>query len=125
MTGELMVCEICGSHSPELGGWFAVAEAGNRMEVLPWTESLRERSDCRHACCGDHVQQLVFSAATHDLPTPLLSISRESGGWNPAALTPEADEKSKHSIQSVLDAIDVALAGETLADDEDSAAFDA
>jgi len=56
MSGQLMVCEICGSHTPEPGSWFAVAEVGSRMEVLPWTESLRQRSDCRHACCGDHVQ---------------------------------------------------------------------
>lgn len=126
MSGEWMVCEICGSHTPELGGWFSLWESGSKMEVLPWDESLRSRADCRHACCGDHVQQLVFAAATHDLAAPLLPISVESGGWNPAALqAPAAEASNEKGIQSVLEAIDCALQGETLPEDEEGLPFDA
>jgi len=52
-------------------------------------------------------------------------LNRRAGGWNPSALAPPSEDRTEHSIQSVLDAIDVALAGESAPDEEDGVPFDA
>ena len=125
----LCVCEICGTHSTDHAGWFAVAGAGSRIEILPWTDELRARPDCRHACCGEHVQQLVFSAAASNFTRPTLPLSTHRGGWNPLSLLPltiaeQPTSDTDDSLRKVLDAIDFILQGPT-ADEEEQPSFDA
>lgn len=122
----LDVCEICGSQSADHAGWFAIAGHGASMEVLPWTDDVRGRSDCRTVCCGDHAEKLVLTAATHDLSgATFLTAPRR---WHPEALVPIAaraiaDLDADDSLSSILSAVDAILHS----DDEDEPAprFDA
>lgn len=125
----LCVCEICGTHSADHAGWFAVAGAGSRIEILPWTDELRARPDCRHACCGEHVEQLVFSTAALDCARPALPLSTLRGGWNPSSLVPLARAENpassaEDSLRNMLDAIDSILQGPT-AEEEEQPSLDA
>jgi hypothetical protein len=126
-TIGLYVCEICGTQSMDHAGWFTVAGAGPSMEVFPWNDELRARPDCRHACCGDHVQRLVFNSATQDLVSPMVSVAIPRGGWNPLSLVPPSADKPavQDSFMSVLDAIDAALQGPTSEEEDTAGAFDA
>ena len=96
------VCEICGTQAADHAGWYAVAGSGATMEILPWSNEVSERSDCRHACCGDHVQKLVFSAATHDLATPMLEVTVRHGGWNPEALVPASNQEEDNADDAIV-----------------------
>ena len=124
----LCVCEICGTQSADHAGWFAVAGAGNRMEILPWQDELRTRADCHHACCGDHLQQLIFTTAARELAKPALPLSTVRGGWNPSSLVPPADAKpattKEEALLSVLKEIDSVLQGPT-EEEEENPQFDA
>jgi hypothetical protein len=124
----LCVCEVCGTLSADHAGWFAVAGVGSHMEILPWSDELRARPDCRHACCPEHVQQLVFSTAARDFARPKLPLSPYRGGWNPLSLVPLGDSdvasNPEDSLRNVLDAIDSILQGPT-ADEEEQPSFDA
>lgn len=124
----LCVCEICGTQSADHTGWFAVAGAGKNIEILPWKEELRTRPDCHHACCGDHLQQLIFSTAARELARPSIPLSVERGGWNPATLvpapTPKSAASSEETILNVLSEIDSVLQ-ESTEDEEENPRFDA
>ncbi len=124
----LCVCEICGTQSADHSGWFAVAGGGNRLEILPWKDDLLARADCRHACCGDHLQQLIFSSAASELSKPALPLSTERGGWNPSSLVPPPQPKSPASkedtLLNMLSEIDSVLQG-PIEDEEDGPRFDA
>ena len=123
----LCVCEVCGSQSADHAGWFAIAGAGTSIEILPWQDDLRTRSDCHHACCGDHLQQLIFSTAARELAKPALPLSVRRGGWNPATLVPPAGStraSADDQIMSILSEIDSVLQGPT-EDEEDAPRFDA
>lgn len=128
----LCVCEICGTQSGDHAGWFAVAGGGKNLEILPWVEDLRARSDCHHACCGDHLQQLIFSTAARELAKPSIPLTLQRGGWNPATLVPApvaaADKPARSNedaIMDVLSEIDSVLQGPTEEDEEAPASFDA
>lgn len=125
----LCVCEICGTQSADHAGWFAVAGAGKNIEILPWQEELRTRPDCHHACCGDHLQQLIFSTAARELAKPSAALSVQRGGWNPATLVPPPDGKPARSkeeaILNVLNEIDSVLQGPTEEEEENPPHFDA
>jgi len=125
----LCVCEICGTQSADHAGWFAVAGAGNRMEILPWQDEFRTRDDCHHVCCGDHLQKLIFSAAARELAKPALPLATHRGGWNPSSLVPPPEAKAaattkEEALLSVLNEIDSVLQGPT-EDEEDAPKFDA
>jgi hypothetical protein len=125
---DLCVCEICGMRSAEHAGWFAVVGAGNRLEILPWKDELCSRNDCRYACCGDHLQKLIFSTAARELSKPTHPLATHRGGWNPSSLVPPAEAQPARSnddaVINVLKEIDSALQapGE---DEEDNPSFDA
>ena len=124
----LCVCEVCGTQSADHAGWFAVAGTGSHVEILPWTDELRARTDCRHACCGEHVQRLVFSTAVLDFARNTLPFTSHRGGWNPLSLEPrvESSPSSKEeSIMNVLSEIDSVLKGPTADDEDEQASFDA
>ena len=124
----LCVCEVCGSQSADHAGWFSVAGAGKNIEILPWQDDLRSRPDCHHACCGDHLQQLIFSTAARELAKPSISLSTQRGGWNPATLVPPAEGKpasTEEAILNVLSEIDSVLQGPTEDEEENSPRFDA
>jgi hypothetical protein len=125
----LCVCEICGTQSGDHAGWFAVTGGGNNIEILPWQENLRARPDCHHACCGDHLQQLIFSTAARELAKPSIPLSLQRGGWNPATLVPPADAKpatsNEEAILNVLSEIDSVLQGPTAEEEEEPPRFDA
>ncbi len=125
----LCVCEICGTQSADHAGWFAIAGAGNRFEILPWRDELTTRTDCQHACCGDHLQQLLFINAARELSKPSIPLSTERGGWNPATLVAPADSKpastSEETILSVLKEIDSVLQGSPDDEEETPVSFDA
>ncbi len=124
----LCVCEICGTQSADHAGWFAVAGVGNNIEILPWQEDLRSRSDCHHACCGDHLQKLIFATAARELAKPSVPLTIPRGGWNPATLVPPPASKpaasKEDTILNVLSEIDAALQGPT-EDEDDNQRFDA
>lgn len=125
----LCVCEICGTQSADHAGWFALAGAGNRIEILPWQDDLRVRPDCRHACCSDHLQQLIFSTAAREFSQPALPLTLHRGGWHPSSLVPATDAKAARSnedaILSVLNEIDSVLQGPTADEEDGPNAFDA
>ena len=124
----LDVCEICGTHSADHAGWFSVAGHGAQMEVVLWNEELHARSDWRHACCGDHIEQLVLSAATGDLRAPMFALATEHGGWNPASLVPPVKSDTSdegESLLSVLSAVDSILQIPSDDEEEDERTFDA
>jgi hypothetical protein len=126
----LDVCEVCGSQSADHAGWFAVTGNGPSMEVLPWTDEVRDRSDCRHACCGDHVEKLVISSATRELSGATFLAAPRHGGWNPQALMPRAAEDvtaadSNESFANILSAVESILLSPDEEDEEEPRAFDA
>ena len=127
---RLDVCEICGTLSHDHAGWFSVAGDGARMEVLPWTEDLGARSDCRHACCGDHLEKLVLASAVRGFDSPILSLTTERGGWNPASLVSPAgaaysDADGSDTLAGIFSAIDSILQNSADEEEEDAPAFDA
>ena len=123
------VCEICGTHAADHQGWFAVAGSGANLEVLPWTDDVRGRSDCHHACCSEHLERLVFSAATHDLGALPLVLEPWRGGWNPEALqpasAPEEQPIADESLLQILSMVDSILATSSDEEDDGAPAFDA
>ncbi len=126
----LCVCEVCGTQSADHAGWFAVTGAGNLIEILPWQDELSTRTDCHYSCCGDHLQQLIFSTAARELSKPALPLTVHRGGWNPATLVPPpADAKpgasSEEAILNVLSEIDSVLQGPTEDEEDAPASFDA
>lgn len=119
----LCVCDICGTRSADHAGWYVVAGTGSRLEVLPWSDELLARSDCRHACSGEHVEKLVFASATHELGAPLLTLPPKRGGWNPSSLVPPTPETpGDDPLGEVMDAIDSILGRH---DEESRRTFDA
>jgi hypothetical protein len=124
----LCVCEVCGSQSADHAGWFAVAEAGSQVEILPWKDELRTRDDCHHACCGEHLQKLIFSSAARELSRHAATISSHKGGWHPLALVPTGEAKpstsNEEAILSVLAEIDAVLQEKT-EDEDEQPSFDA
>lgn len=122
----LDICEVCGTQSSNHAGWFAIAGAGTSMEVLPWTDDVRGRSDCRHACCGDHAEKIVLSTATRDLDgATFLTAPRR---WNPESLLPPNTERieageSEDTLFSLLTAVESIL--QSPDEDETPARFDA
>ncbi len=127
-TIGLEVCEICGTQSLDHAGWFSIAGVGHSMEILPWTDAVRERTDCRHTCCGEHLQKLLFDSAIQECSTSFNWFSStHRGAWNADALVPPAVEKSgsvEESIMNIIGEIDAVLAGAT-ADEEETTSFDA
>lgn len=125
----LCICEICGTQSADHAGWFAVAGAGKNIEILPWQEDLRSRTDCHHACCGDHLQQLIFSTAARELAKPSIPLSMRRGGWNPATLVFTTAAKpaptKEEAILKVLSEIDSVLEGPTEEEEDGPPPFDA
>ena len=124
----LCVCEVCGTQSADHAGWFAVTGAGKHLEILPWQEELRARTDCHHACCGEHLQKLIFATAARELAKPTLPLSVRNGGWNPATLVAtdgKPARSNEEAILKVLSEIDAVLQGPTAEDEEDSPKFDA
>jgi len=116
----LCICEVCGSQSADHVGWFAVAEAGSQVEILPWKDELRTRDDCHHACCGEHLQKLIFSSAARELSRHAVALSSHKGGFHPLALVPTGEVKAatnEEAILSVLAEIDAVL--QEKSDDED------
>ncbi|MGH9644360.1 MAG: hypothetical protein ACRD3Q_18310 [Terriglobales bacterium] len=116
------ICEVCGSQSADHAGWFAVTGSGTKLEILPWTDEVRRRVDCRHACCGDHVQKLLLAAAARDLGTPVLSTGRR-GGWDPEALVPPAKgdgDDIDQALVDILSAVDSILHTRNDDDEEES-----
>lgn len=116
------ICEVCGSQSADHAGWFSVAGSGSKLEVLPWNDEVHRRSDCRHACCGEHAEKLVVSAATHDLAgRSFLSTTRRS--WDPRALQPASAGKEGDDIDealvNILSAVDSILQNKRDGDDDD------
>ena len=122
----LCVCEVCGSQSADHAGWFAVAEAGSQVEILPWKDELRSRDDCHHACCGEHLQKLIFSSAARELSRHAVALRTHKGGFHPLALVPSGETKpsNEEAILSVLAEIDSVLQGKT-EDEEEQTSFDA
>ncbi len=121
----ICICDICGTQSVDHAGWFAIAGAGSRMEVLPWSDELRGQADYRHACSPEHAQKIVFSAASHELARPLLALPVQHGGWNPASLiVPKPPVCEVNDLESLLSTVDAILHGPT-ADEDEEAAFDA
>lgn len=131
-TIGLNVCEVCGTQSLDHAGWFSIAGGGRQMEILPWTDSVRERDDCRHACCGDHLQQLLFNSAIEECSTSFNWFSStHRGAWNAAALVPPdpqaaatSSESIEESIMKIVGEIDSVL-GSSSVEDEDQTSFDA
>ncbi len=122
----LCVCDVCGTQSGDHAGWFVVIGSGSRMEILPWSDDLLSRHDCRHACCGEHVRRLIFSSAAMDFARNTLPFDGNSDGWNPASLLPPtpSERAAGNSLQSALDAVDSALQ-EPDADEGETRPFDA
>ena len=122
------VCEVCGTQSADHAGWFSIAGAGTHIEILPWNDGPHARTDCHHACCGDHLQQLIFSNAARELSKRPLPLSVRRGGWNPATLVPPADAKAEQTkeeiILNVLSEIDAVLHGPP-EEEEETPRFDA
>lgn len=121
----LDICEVCGTQTANHAGWFAIAGNGASMEVLPWTDDVRGRADCRHACCGEHAEKLVLSTATHELAGTTF-LSRR---WNPEALLPPGTAEidgnvSEESLMSILSAVESILQSPD-EDESAPAAFDA
>jgi hypothetical protein len=126
-SNGLYICEICGTQSADHAGWFSLAGRGSRMEILPWNDDSSVSPEFRHACCGDHVQQLVFSSATQESVHPSLWLTQHRGGWNPSSLRPKdapAEPTTEESIMGMINAIDSILQGPTAEEDE-SPSFDA
>ena len=129
-TIGLDVCELCGTQSFDHAGWFSIAGSGHAMEILPWSDSARERTDCRHACCGDHLQKLLFNSAIEECSTSFNWFSStHRGAWNAAALVPpqagSTSESIEDSIMKIVGEIDSVLGSSTSADEEDQTSFDA
>jgi hypothetical protein len=129
-TIGLNVCEVCGTQSLDHSGWFSIAGAGRQMEIVPWTDSVGERNDCRHACCGDHLQKLLFNSAIEECSTSFNWFSStHRGAWNAAALVPPSpqaangSESIEDSIIKIVGEIDAVLGSS--AEDEDQPSFDA
>jgi hypothetical protein len=123
----LDICDVCGTQSADHAGWFAIAGNGASMEVLPWSDDVRRRSDCRHACCGEHAEKLVVWSATSDLAGSTFLSSPKRGGWSPDALLPPVSERlaameGDDSLLSLLSAVESILQAD---DDEPSVRFDA
>jgi len=98
------------------------------MEILPWQDELRTRADCHHACCGDHLQKLIFSTAALELSKPALPLTTHRGGWNPSSLVAPLDAKlassKEEALLNVLNEIDSVLQGPT-EDEDETPKFDA
>jgi len=123
-TIGLEVCEICGTQSGDKAGWFSIAGNGRDLEILPWNDTVQERADCRHTCCGDHLQQLLFSSAEEFLTPFTWFTSQNRGAWNAAALVPEQkDASAEETIMDVINEIDSVLLGASA--EEDQTGFDA
>ena len=124
----LCVCEVCGTQSADHAGWFTVTGAGKHLEILPWQDELRTRPDTHHVCCGDHLQQLIFSTAARELSKPPLPLSVRRGGWNPATLVAPRSSAStvsgEDALMNVLSEIDSVLQGPT-EEEEEGPNFDA
>jgi hypothetical protein len=123
----LDICDVCGTQSADHAGWFAIAGNGASMEVLPWSDDVRHRSDCRHACCGEHAETLVLSTAATDLAGSTFLSSPKRGGWSPEALLPPVSDTlaaidGDDSLLSLLSAVESILQSD---DDEPTARFDA
>ena len=119
------ICEVCGSQSADHAGWFAVAGSGTKLEVLPWTDEVERRDDCRHACCGDHVEKLVLASAARDLGNiPVLRA-----GWDPRALVPPSSNQDGEDIDealvNILSAVDSILRNRPDDEEENLVGFDA
>lgn len=102
------------------------------MEILPWTDSISKRTDCRHACSGDHLQQLLFNSAVEDCSTSFNWFSSSHrGAWNAAALVPpqpqaaNGAESLEDSIMKIVSEIDSVLGNSSSTEDEDQTSFDA
>lgn len=125
----LCVCEVCGTQSVDHAGWFAVADAGRCVEILPWKDELRARPDCHHACCGDHLQQLIFTSAAREFSRPAIPVSHHRGGWNPSSLVPATEaapsRSSEEAILNVLNEIDSVLQRPSEEEEEEQTSFDA
>ena len=122
------ICEVCGSQSADHAGWFSVAGTGSQMEVLPWTDETRRRSDCLHACCGEHMQKLIVSTATRDVAGTTFLSSTKHGSWDPQSLIPTSSAATTDSLDetlvNLLSAVDSVLHIQN-DDDEDVVGFDA
>lgn len=131
-TIGLNVCEVCGTQSLDHAGWFSIAGSGRSMEILPWADSVSERTDYRHACCGDHLQQLLFNSAIEECTTSFNWFSStHRGAWNAAALVPpqpqaaSTSESIEDSIMKIVSEIDAVLGNSPSNDEEDQTSFDA
>jgi hypothetical protein len=125
---EIDICEVCGSQSADHAGWFSVMGSGTKLEVLPWTNEMQRRTDCLHACCGEHIQKLILAAAARDLVGASFLTSACHGSWDPEALVPieskpEADDVDE-TLVNLLSAADSILHIPS-DDDEDAIGFDA
>ena len=125
----LCVCEVCGTQSADHAGWFTVTGAGKHLEILPWEDELRTRPDTHYVCCGDHLQQLIFSTAARELSKAPHTLSVRRGGWNPATLVAPVTVKTEctkeEAIMNVLNEIDSVLQGPTEEEEEEGPNFDA
>ncbi len=109
----MFVCDVCGTRSSDQSDWFVVSGEDGEVEVRFWNEEAARAPKARHACCGEHVQTLVFSSVTPNMHRAVLvPLPRRRGGWNPSALERDASSDESdltESLVSILDAIDVVL----------------
>lgn len=122
------ICEVCGSQSADHAGWLSVAGTGSQMEVLPWTDETRRRSDCLHACCGEHMHRLILSTATRDVAGAALLSATKRVSWDPRVLVPDNSSGTTDTLDetlvNLLSAVDSVLHVQN-DDDEDLVGFDA
>jgi hypothetical protein len=57
----IQVCTICGEEKSDGQVWFLVAESHweDKLKILRWQDELANRRGLHHACCPEHVQELV------------------------------------------------------------------
>jgi hypothetical protein len=128
-------CEVCGTHERDHSKWLLVSNEprAHNIDILNWNDKLAAQPGICHLCCTDHLQVLVSAWMMPDLGIPEGIASKQAEN-RPSLLREFSLERAclsssletdRESLLAMLDAVEVALQGSAVSEEEDMPVFDA